>query len=162
MAIDRKTGLAIFAGVLSASIFGMAAYAYFEASPTPRPAIDPVTAPAPTPGAAASVAPGPGLPSPDALRKAALKGLTVSAAQYLGVQPMDLMTQLKTGKSLTDIATATPGKSRDGLVAALTIAANTKIDRAVSAGLLMPDQAAKAKQKLGTEISKLVARTGHP
>ena len=159
MKIGRTAGLAIFAGVLSISIFGLAAYAYFEAAPTPPPATDAFSAPSPAPSA--SVAPPAGQPAPDALREA-LKGLTVSAAQYLGVQPMDLMTQLKAGKSLTDIATATPGKSRDGLVAALTIAANTKIDQAVKDGTLTPDQAAKAKRKLAGEISKLVDRAGHP
>lgn len=117
--IDRKTGLAIFAGVLSVSIFGMAACAYFESSATPVPAAEAISAPVVTPDASVAPAPVPEQTAPNALKEA-LKGLTVTAAQYLGVQPMDLATQLKAGTSLAAIASATPGRSRDGLVAALT------------------------------------------
>jgi len=74
---------------------------------------------------------------------------------------MDLMAQLKAGKSLADVATATAGKSRDGLVAALTSAASTKIDAAVSDGTLGAEQATTAKQKLSAEISRLVDRASH-
>ena len=81
-----------------------------------------------------------------------LKGLTDSAAVYLGMKPVDLMTQLKAGKSLADVAKTTPGKSRDGLVAALTNAASAKIDTAVSDGTISADQATTAKQKLSSEI----------
>ena len=44
-----------------------------------------------------------------------------AAATYIGIAPADLKTQLAAGKSLADIAVAN-GKTRDGLVAALTAA----------------------------------------
>lgn len=119
-----------------------------------------ISAPVVTPDASVAPAPVPDQTAPNALKEA-LKGLTVTAAQYLGVQPMDLATQLKAGASLAAIASATPGRSRDGLVAALTATANTKIDQAATAGALTTDQAATAKQKLSGEISRLVDRTGH-
>lgn len=90
-----------------------------------------------------------------------MKGLTESAAGYLGMKPMDFMTQLKADKSLADVATGTAGKWRDGLVAALTSAASAKIDAAVADGSLGADQATMAKQKLSAEIAKLVDRAGH-
>ena len=160
MKISRTAGLAIGAGVLSVGIFGAAGYAYFEsATPSVPPTavidqsvtrVTPAASPAPT------TAPAAANPLHDLL-----KGLTDSAAADLGMKPMDLMTQLKTGKSLADVATATAGKSRDGLVGALTTAATAKIDAAVSDGTITADQATTAKQKLSTEISKLVDRTGH-
>ena len=158
MKINRKIGLAVGAGVLSVGIFGAAGYAYFGSSVAPAPDTAVVTQPVAT--ADPSTAPMPDQTKPDALKQIA-KGLTESAATYLGVAPKDLATQLKAGKSLADIATATAGKSRDGLVAALTTAATTKIDAAVTDGTLTTDQATMAKQKLSAEIAKLVDRTGH-
>jgi hypothetical protein len=74
---------------------------------------------------------------------------------------MDLMTQVKSGKSLADAANASSDRSRDGLIAALTTAASAKIDAAVADGTLGADQAKMAKQKLSAEIAKLVDRAGH-
>src|SRR5438067_8928119 len=44
--------------------------------------------------------------------------LITAAATYIGISEADLRTQLASGKSLADIATAN-GKTRDGLIAAL-------------------------------------------
>ena len=162
MKISRKTGLAIGAGLLSVGIFGAAGYAYFESAPgtgsAPPAAVIPqsVTSDTPPTSPAPTTAPAAANPMHDLL-----KGLTNSAAGYLGMKPMDLATQLKTGKSLAEVAATTAGKSRDGLIAALTTAATTKIDAAVSDGSISADQATMAKQKLSAEISKLVDRTGH-
>ena len=86
--------------------------------------------------------------------------LVASAGTYLGMPSSQLMTELKSGKSLADVAAATPGKSRDGLVAALTTAADQKIDAAAKAGTLTSQQAAMAKSKVATEIGTVVDRTG--
>ena len=160
MKISKKTSLAIGAGLLSVGIFGAAGYAYFESSvrsaqPTDVSALN-VTSDTPAASPAPTRAPAAANPLHDLL-----EGLTDSAAGYVGMKPVDLMTQLKAGKSLADVASATTGKSRDGLVAALTTAASTKIDTAVPDGTLSAEQAAKAKQKLSAEIAKLAARTGH-
>ena len=159
MKINNKTGLAIGAGLLSVGIFGAAGYAYFESSvrsaQTDVSALN-VTSDTPAASPAPTSAPAAANPLHDLL-----KGLTDSAASYVGMKPVDLMTQLKAGKSLAGVASATTGRSRDGLVAALTSAASTKIDGAVADGTLSADQATVAKQKLSTEIVKLADRTGH-
>ena len=56
-------------------------------------------------------------------------------ATYLGLKPADLATQLRSGKSLADIATA-QGKTVDGLKTAITDAATKQLDAAVTAGKL--------------------------
>ena len=160
MKISKTAGLAIGTGILSVGIFGAAGYAYFESttpSVPPTAVIDQsVTSVTPTASPVPTTAPAAANPLHDLM-----KGLTDSAAGYLGMKPMDLMTQLKAGKSLADVATATAGKSREGLVSALTTAATAKTDAAVSDGTITADQATTAMQKLSAEISKLVDRTGH-
>ena len=49
------------------------------------------------------------------------------AASYLGLSPHDLREQLRSGKTLAQIADATPGKSEAGLVAALVTAAKARL-----------------------------------
>lgn len=90
-----------------------------------------------------------------------LGNVMVSARDYLGITEKDLMTQLRSGKSLADIATATPGKSRDGLVNAITTAANTKIDAAQKDGKLTADQATALKGKVGEAVAKAVDHKGN-
>ena len=52
--------------------------------------------------------------------------LMTAAATYIGISTADLRTQLAAGKSFADIA-VTNGKTRDGLIAALTAAEQTSI-----------------------------------
>ena len=52
--------------------------------------------------------------------------LIAAAATYIGIPVADIRTQLRAGKSLTDIAVAN-GKTRDGLVAALVAASQQRI-----------------------------------
>jgi hypothetical protein len=91
--------------------------------------------------AAVSPAPTTKAGAPDTMKPIAT-ALAGSAAQYLGMTPVDVMTDLKAGKSLADLA-------------------NARIDAAVAEGTLTADQAATAKQKLSAEIAKLVDRSGH-
>lgn len=79
---------------------------------------------------------------------------------YLGITQQDLLTQLRSGKSLGDIAGATAGKSRDGLIAALTNAANDKIDQAHKAQKLTADQATALSAKVKDAVTQLVDRKG--
>lgn len=79
---------------------------------------------------------------------------------YLGITQQDLMTQLRSGKSLGEIANATTGKSRDGLIAALTTGANDKIDQAVRAQKLTADQATALDAKVKDAVTQLVDRKG--
>lgn len=90
--------------------------------------------------------------------KAFLGDMLQTARDYLGgVTVQDVMTAMRSGKSLGDIAND-HGKSRDGLVQALTTAANTRIDKAVAENKLTADQAATLKTKVAAEIAKFVDR----
>jgi len=90
--------------------------------------------------------------------KAFLGDMLQTARDYLGgVTLTDLTTAMRSGKSLGDIAND-KGKSRDGLVQALTTAANTRIDKAVADNKLTADQAAALKTKVAAEIAKFVDR----
>ena len=79
---------------------------------------------------------------------------------YLGLSQADLARALREGKSLGDIANATAGKSRDGLVAQLTTAANTKIDKAATDGKITAEQAAALKAQVASAVTALVDRKG--
>src|SRR5438477_262192 len=81
-----------------------------------------------------------------------------TARDYLGgVTLKDVTTAMRSGKSLGDIA-KDQGKSRDGLVQALTTAANTRIDKAVADNKLTVEQAATLKTKVAAEIATFVDR----
>lgn len=82
-----------------------------------------------------------------------------AAAQYLGLTTEALRQQLAGGKSLADIAAATSGKSRDGLIAALVQAANDRIDQALQDGKLTVEQATAAKAKVSERVIAEVDRT---
>jgi hypothetical protein len=90
--------------------------------------------------------------------KAFLGDMFQTARDYLGgITVQDVMAAMRSGKSLGDIAND-HGKSRDGLVQALTTAANTRIDKAVADNKLTADQAATLKTKVAAEIAKFVDR----
>jgi hypothetical protein len=54
-------------------------------------------------------------------------GLLASAAGYLGVTPVQLRSELRSGRSLAEIANATTGKSAAGLIAAVEAAQHAKL-----------------------------------
>jgi hypothetical protein len=90
--------------------------------------------------------------------RAFLGDMLQTTRDYLGgVTLQDVTTAMRSGKSLGDIAND-KGKGRDSLVAALTLAANTRIDKAVADGKLTVDQAATLKTKVATEIATFVDR----
>jgi len=90
--------------------------------------------------------------------KAFLGDMLQAARDYLGgVTLQDVTTAMRNGKSLGDIATD-KGKTRDGLVLALTTAANANIDKAVASNKLTAEQAATLKTKVAAEITKFVDR----
>ena len=90
--------------------------------------------------------------------KAFLGDMLQTARDYLGgVTLQDVTTAMRSGKSLGDIAND-KGKSRDGLVQALTTTANANIGKAVANNKLTPDQAATLKTKVAAEIATFVDR----
>ena len=66
-----------------------------------------------------------------------------AAAAYLGISSAKLRAELRGGRSLADVASATPGKSVGGLVAAIVAATKARIAASVAAGTLTA-----ARQKL--------------
>jgi hypothetical protein len=82
------------------------------------------------------------------------------ARDYLGISQTDLTKGLREGKTLGDIANTTAGKSRNGLVAQLTTAANARIDKATTDGKLTAEAATALKGQLGSAITALVDRKG--
>src|SRR5438445_1744667 len=81
------------------------------------------------------------------------------AATYLGTTTADLRTKMQAGQTLAQIAAATAGKSRDGLVAALTADAKAKIAAAQAAGTITADQATQLGNGLADRIARLVDST---
>ena len=82
-----------------------------------------------------------------------------AAATYLGTTEADLRTKLQGGQTLAQIAAATAGKSRDGLIAALVTDENAKIDAAQTAGRITADQAAQQKANTQTRVTAIVDGT---
>ena len=87
---------------------------------------------------------------------------TAAARTYLGLTPQDLATSLRSGKSFGEVADSTPGKTKTGLVATLTAATNTKIDKAVADGKLTADQATTLRATVQNAITTLIDRKGQP
>lgn len=86
-------------------------------------------------------------------------GRLESAAGYIGITEAQLRTELESGKSLAQVATA-HGKSVDGLIDALVAAAKDKLDNAVSAGRLTKAQETEMLGVLKDRITSAVNNTG--
>jgi hypothetical protein len=88
-----------------------------------------------------------------------------AAAQKLGMTTQELMTALRNGKSLTDVAKA-KNVSVDDLKTAMVAAVKAGIDKAVADGKLTKDQADKLKAQVNqADLDKLFGgslRGGHP
>jgi hypothetical protein len=82
-----------------------------------------------------------------------------AASSYLGIPQADLMTKLQSGQTLAQIAVATSGKSRDGLIAALVADAKAKIAAAQTAGTITAEQATQLTNDLETRITREVDST---
>jgi polyhydroxyalkanoate synthesis regulator phasin len=74
---------------------------------------------------------------------------------YLGLSQADLLTALREGKTLGEVATSV-GKNKADLVATITAAANTKIDKAATDGKLTAEQATALKAQVGPAVTRLV------
>jgi hypothetical protein len=91
------------------------------------------------------------------------RGVLYVAKNYLGLSFAQLKTDLRDGKSLADIANATPGKSASGLVDAMTTALKSKLDAWAAKGKLSSTREASILANATTKIDKLVNMTwSHP
>jgi hypothetical protein len=82
--------------------------------------------------------------------------LGAAAADYLGIAPARLRGELSSGKTLAQIAVATPGRSSAGLVDALVASRRRRLIAAQAAGRLTPARAARREQRLRSRIGALV------
>ncbi len=82
-----------------------------------------------------------------------------AAAKYLGLTDAQLLTQLRSGKSLAQIATA-QNKSVSGLTSTLKADIKTRLDKAVAAKNLTSAQEQKILSRLDQRLNTLVNRKG--
>jgi hypothetical protein len=83
------------------------------------------------------------------------RGDLKAAADYLGLSREQLMSQLRGGKTLADVAKA-QGKPVDGLEQAIVAAAKAKLDKAVSQGRITSQQRDQLLQGLQQHVGDLV------
>jgi AraC-like DNA-binding protein len=81
------------------------------------------------------------------------------AASYLGLSDMQLLTELRSGRSLAQIAKSR-GKSVAGLERAMSAAIKSRLDQAVSAGQLTKSQEQRLLSAMTSKLRDLVNRTG--
>lgn len=87
-------------------------------------------------------------------------GSLQSAASYLGITTQQLFTDLRSGKTLAQIANATKGKSTSGLISAMVAAQKQSIAQAVSSGRLTQAQATSMQANLTQRVTQMVNGTG--
>ncbi|HZO62823.1 MAG TPA: hypothetical protein VFB35_07565 [Gaiellaceae bacterium] len=84
--------------------------------------------------------------------------LVAGAAAYIGITPAQLRTELRAGKSLTQVA-ADHGKTAAGLKSAILAAVKARLDKAVSAKRLTAAREAAILDRLSAHLDDVVART---
>ena len=95
-------------------------------------------------------------------RHAIRRGILRVAADYLGLTPRELVQQLRSGKSLAEIATA-QGKSVDGLKTAILDAVQARLDKGVASNRITSAQEQTFLDRVKTRLDTLVNRHfGHP
>jgi hypothetical protein len=87
-------------------------------------------------------------------------GSLQAAATYLGIGVQQLFQDLRSGKSLAQVANATSGKSASGLIDAMVAAEKTQLAQEVSEGRLSQSQADQLEADAKTRISAMVNGTG--
>lgn len=85
-----------------------------------------------------------------------------AAATYLGIPQSTLLTSLRAGKTLAQVADATSGKSATGLIAALLAAERTQLAAGVKAGLLTQAEADRVSAGLAARVTAFVNGTRPP
>jgi hypothetical protein len=124
------------------------------------PFFGPLFAPGPPPGAPG--APGPqgrlvprGVPRGVFPGRAGAGAKITAAAKYLGLSEQQLLSQLRSGKSLAQIAKAR-GKTTAGLKQAITAAFKARLDKAVAAKRITAAQENKLLSALSSRLNALI------
>jgi hypothetical protein len=96
---------------------------------------------------------------PARLPRAAAPGkLRLAASDYLGIAPSQLRDELRSGRTLAQIADATPGKSSAGLLDALVSARKQRLAHGVATGKITQARAARSEERLDKRMSALLQR----
>jgi hypothetical protein len=80
------------------------------------------------------------------------------AAGYLGLKPAELASELRSGKTLAQIADATSGKSAAGLIDAIVAERKSALAARVAAGSLTQEQANSRLARLRSRVTAAVNR----
>ena len=89
-------------------------------------------------------------------------GNAAAVLSYLGIDAATLRSDRRAGKSLAQIAAATPGKSVAGLKAALLSADRARLARAVASGAITSAQEQHRLALLASRVEAQLQRTGAP
>ncbi|HWX96922.1 MAG TPA: hypothetical protein VNZ01_08720 [Solirubrobacteraceae bacterium] len=85
-------------------------------------------------------------------------GQRAAAARYLGLRPVQLASELRSGKTLAQIANATPGRSAAGLIEAIVAARRSVLAARVAAGTITQAQANVRLAHLTSRVTAAVNR----
>jgi hypothetical protein len=83
------------------------------------------------------------------------------ARSYLGLSATQLRSELRSGKTLAQLASTTSGKSEAGLIEALVAARKAQLAKEVQAGSITPAQEQAKLPELVGRVSARVNRTEH-
>lgn len=78
-----------------------------------------------------------------------------SAVAYLGLDAKAVQQELRAGKTLGELAAATAGKTREGLIDAIGAPADAKIDQLKTDGKLTEEQAARTRAQVDAAAAKI-------
>lgn len=84
-----------------------------------------------------------------------------AATSYLGLTTVQLRSDLRSGKSLAQVASSTSGKSQAGLVQAIVAARKATLAADVQAGVITQARESTALPKLVKHVTVRVQRTRH-
>jgi hypothetical protein len=79
-----------------------------------------------------------------------------AAASYLGISETQLFTDIRSGKTLAQIASSTSGKSTAGLIAAMVAAQKSQLDAAVKSGRITQAMATQIEANTKSRITQMV------
>jgi hypothetical protein len=82
-----------------------------------------------------------------------------AAAAYLRITPVALRSDRRSGKSLAQIASSTPGKSAEGLKTALVAADTQRVKSAELAGVITSAQEQQRLGEIPTRVQQQITRT---
>ena len=85
-----------------------------------------------------------------------LHGAFKAAADYLGLTPEKLLSELRSGRTPAQIASA-QGKTLDGLRTAIVQALSARLDRAIKAGLITQAQASRILARRSAAVAALLS-----